>query len=178
LAAIGDAGIVAARDRELADRVRALRQYGWREGRISRETGINARMDEIQAAVLRVKLAALDRDNRRRQAIAAAYDQALARSSVCPPARRPNAEHVFHQYVVRTRERQRLQSSLRARGIETAVHYLVPVHRQPVYAGRLALGPSGCRTTDAIVPEILSLPMFAELTDAQVDHVVDALHRF
>jgi dTDP-4-amino-4,6-dideoxygalactose transaminase len=178
LAAIGDAGIVTVRDRELADRIAALRQYGWREGRISREGGINARMDEIQAAVLRVKLAALDQDNHRRQAIAAAYDQALARSSIRPPARRPNAEHVFHQYVVRTRERPRLQSSLRERGIETAVHYPVPVHRQPAYAGRLALGPSGCRTTDEIVPEILSLPMFADMTDTQVDHVVDALHRF
>jgi hypothetical protein len=178
LAAIGDAGIVALRDRELADRVTALRQYGWREGRISRESGINARMDEVQAAVLRVKLPALDQGNRRRHAIAAAYDQALAGSSVRPPARRPNAEHVFHQYVVRTRERQRLQSSLRERGIETAVHYLVPVHRQPAYAGRVALGPSGCRTTDEIVLDILSLPMFAEMTDAQVDQVVDALHKF
>jgi dTDP-4-amino-4,6-dideoxygalactose transaminase len=178
LAAMGDAGLATARDPALAERIAALRQYGWREKRISRESGINARMDEIQAAILRVKLAALDAANRRRQAIAATYDAALGRSGVERPARRLDAEHVFHQYVVRTRERDKLQVHLRKHDIETAIHYPVPVHRQPVYAGRVALGPAGCRATDAIVAEILSLPMFPEMGGAQIDHVVNALRAF
>lgn len=175
LAALGDAGAVTVRSPELAERITALRQYGWRTRQVSTESGVNSRMDEIQAAVLRVRLTELDRANGRRRVIASAYDQALAGSSVRPPVRRPGAEHVFHQYVVRSAERERLQSRLRARGIETAVHYRIPVHRQPAYMGRMALGPSGCRTTDRLVDEILSLPMFPELTDAQVAHIADAL---
>ena len=92
-----------------------------------------------------------------------------------PPTRRSGSQHVFHQYVVRTAEREKLQADLLARGIETAVHYRLPVHRQPTYIGRVALGPSGCRTTDQLVDQILSLPMFPEMTDIQVEYVVRAL---
>ncbi len=175
LAGLGDAGAVTTGSSELADRIAALRQYGWRTRQISAEIGVNSRMDEIQAAVLRAKLMMLDAANRRRQAIASAYDQALARSSVRPPARRSGSQHVFHQYVVRTAEREKLQADLLARGIETAVHYRLPVHRQPAYIGRVALGPSSCRTTDQLVDQILSLPMFPEMTDIQVEYVVRAL---
>jgi dTDP-4-amino-4,6-dideoxygalactose transaminase len=178
LAAVGDAGLVTARDHALAERIAALRQYGWDEQRISRESGINARMDEMQAAILRVKLPALDEANQRRQAIAAAYDVTLAQSSIQRPARRLAATHVFHQYVVRTRARDALRAYLRERGVETAVHYALPVHRQPAYAHRIAFGPARCRTTDAIVPEILSLPMFPEMSDAELEHVLGALRAF
>jgi dTDP-4-amino-4,6-dideoxygalactose transaminase len=135
-------------------------------------------MDEIQAAVLRVKLPSLDAANRRRQAIAQAYDQALASSSTRPPARRAYTEHVFHQYVVRVAGRDKAQSYLRGLGIETAVHYRAPVHRQPAYLGRLALGPAACRATDGLADQILSLPIFPELTDAQVEDIVNALRSF
>jgi dTDP-4-amino-4,6-dideoxygalactose transaminase len=175
LAALGDAGSVTARSAELAERIAALRQYGWRARQVSSEPGVNSRMDEIQAAVLRVKLGSLDQANRRRQAIASAYDQALAGSCMRPPVRRSGSEHVFHQYVVRTAQREKMQTRLRSRGIETAVHYRTPVHRQPAYAGRVALGLSGCRATEELAGQILSLPMFAEMSDSEVEYVADAL---
>jgi dTDP-4-amino-4,6-dideoxygalactose transaminase len=175
LGGLGDGGIVATRDAALSERVIALRQYGWRSRYISEEVGINSRLDEIQAAVLRVRLSRLDAGNARRRLIAAAYDQALAGSSICPPVRRPGTEHVFHQYVIRVANRAGAQSHLHALGVATAIHYPAPIHRQPAYAGRVALGPSGCRNTDCVAGHILSLPMFPELSDGQVEYVCDAL---
>lgn len=175
LAACGDAGAVVVPDAALAGRIVALRQYGWRQRQSSTEAGINSRLDEIQAAILRVKLPAADAANRRRRSIADFYDCALAETGIAAPLRRRGAEHVFHQYVVRTAQREKLEVHLAARGIETAIHYRLPVHRQPAYAGRVLLGPSACRATDALAGEILSLPMFPELTDHEVAHVCDAL---
>jgi dTDP-4-amino-4,6-dideoxygalactose transaminase len=175
LGALGDGGVVATRDAGLSERIAALRQYGWRSRNISDEVGINSRLDEIQAAILRVRLDRLDAGNARRRLIAAAYDEALAGSSVHPPARRPGTEHVFHQYVIRLADRAGAQSHFRALGVGTAVHYPVPVHRQAAYSGRVALGPSGCRNSDRVAGQVLSLPIFPELTDGQVEHVCDAL---
>jgi dTDP-4-amino-4,6-dideoxygalactose transaminase len=175
LGGMGDGGGVATRDAVLAERIVALRQYGWRSRYISDEVGMNSRLDELQAAVLRVRLRRLQAGNIRRRLIAAAYDEALAGSSVQPPARRPGTEHVFHQYVIRVTDRVGAQAHLHALGVATAIHYPMPVHRQPAYSGRVALGPSGCRNTDYVAEHILSLPMFPELTDGQVEYVCDAL---
>ena len=136
---------------------------------------MNSRLDELQAAILRVKLAHLDAGNARRQAIAAAYDSALAGTGLTPPARRPDAEHVFHLYVVRAPERDAMQTHLRAAGVATGIHYPMPVHLQPAYRGRVAMGPSGCTHTERAATEVLSLPLFPELTDAQVEHVCAVL---
>jgi dTDP-4-amino-4,6-dideoxygalactose transaminase len=175
LGALGDGGAVASNDAALAARVGALRQYGWRTHYISDEVGVNSRLDEVQAAILRVKLAHLDGGNERRRAIAAAYDRALEGSGIAPPARRPHAEHVFHLYVVRSKDRVNLQDSLRKAGIGTGVHYPQPVHLQPAYAGRVALGPGRCRATEVAAGEVLSLPLYPELTDGQVERVCAAL---
>ena len=175
LGALGDGGVLTTDDEALAERIAALRQYGWRQRYISDLPGVNSRLDEVQAAALRVKLAALDAANARRQAIAAAYDAAVAGSALAPPARRPGTTHVFHQYVLRCGDRARVQAFLRACGIATNIHYPVPVHLQPAYRGRVALGPSACRETEAVAASVLSLPMFPELTDAQVEAVCDAL---
>ncbi len=175
LGALGDGGIVATPDAALSERMIALRQYGWRVRYISEEVGMNSRLDEIQAAVLRVRLGRLHAANARRRLIAAAYDEALGGSSVRPPARAPGTEHVFHQYVIHVANRAGAESHLHALGIATAIHYPMPVHRQPAYAGRVALGPSGCRNTDGVAGHILSLPIFPELTDGQVEYVCDAL---
>lgn len=175
LGALGDGGIVATHEDARADRLLALRQYGWRQHYISDEVGVNSRLDEIQAAILRVKLQHLDAQNARRQQIAARYDTALAGCIPRPPARRANASHVFHLYVTRTPERSDIQARLRAAGVATGIHYPAPVHLQPAYLGRVALGPSGCRTTERAGAEVLSLPMFPELSDAQVDTVCAAL---
>jgi dTDP-4-amino-4,6-dideoxygalactose transaminase len=175
LGALGDGGIVATGHGGLADRLGALRQYGWRSHYISDEVGVNSRLDEVQAAILRVKLAHLDAATHRRQTIAAAYDAALADRAIRPPARRDGATHVFHQYVIRTPDRAALQARLRTLGIATGIHYPVPVHLQLAYRNRLALGAARCRVTERTAEEVLSLPVFPELSDAQVEHVCEAL---
>lgn len=175
LGALGDGGALTTHDADLAARLGALRQYGWRTHYISDEPGVNSRLDELQAAILRVKLPHLDAANERRRAIARAYDEALANGPLTPPARRAGAEHVFHLYVVRSTARAGLQARLRAGGIGTGIHYPAPVHLQPAYRGRIALGPAGCAATAAAADEVLSLPLYPELTDAQVEQVCAAL---
>ena len=178
LGALGDGGVVATNDPVLADKVAALRQYGWRTHYISDEVGVNSRLDEVQAAILRVKLRHLDAQNARRQAIAASYDAALADGVLPPPARRADATHVFHQYVLRVPDRAKLQAHLRADGVASGVHYPVPVHLQPAYRGRVALGPAGCARTETAATQVLSLPMFPELTAAQIAQVCRSLRDF
>ena len=177
LGALGDGGMLATQDAKLGADIAALRQYGWRTHYISDAVGVNSRLDELQAAILRVKLRHLDAQNTRRQAIAATYDAALSATSLAAPARRAGVSHVYHLYVLRTPGRAALQSRLRDAGIGTGIHYPTPVHLQPAYGGRVALGPSGCRTTEVQARQVLSLPMYPELTDAQVAQVCEALRR-
>ena len=175
LGAFGDAGGVATDDAALADRVRALRQYGWDRDRVSGCAGINSRLDELQAAILRIKLPRLRDENARRQTIADAYDLALTDARTAAPVRRPDRTHVFHQYVVRRRDRDAFRRGLLAAGIGSAVHYPVPVHLQPAYAGRVELGPRRCRTTEVVSEEVVSLPMHPGLLDHEVERVCRAL---
>lgn len=175
LGALGDGGAVVTSDPSLATRLKELREYGWRERYVSHLVGMNSRLDELQAAILRPKLRRLDADNARRQAIAGAYDDGLKGLGFGLPARRQGATHVFHQYVVRTGNRDALQVGLSARGIGTNIHYPVPVHRQPAYQGRVALGPSGMQHSEHAAKEVLSLPMFPQLSDNQVARVIAAL---
>jgi dTDP-4-amino-4,6-dideoxygalactose transaminase len=175
LGALGDGGILATPDPELAARIAAIRQYGWKRRYISDLQGVNSRLDEVQAAILRVKLQHLDRQNDRRRQIAAAYDAALAGTGLTPPVRRADAHHVFHLYVLRHPKRDELMFSLKARGIGTGIHYPMPVHSQPAYAGRVPLGPANCAETARAAEEVFSLPMYPELTDDQVARVCDAL---
>ena len=177
LGALGDGGVLATNDAKLADDIAAIRQYGWRTHYLSDLIGVNSRLDEIQAAILRVKLAHLDAHNARRQTIAAAYDAALAGATIRPPVRRAGAEHVFHQYVLRVNNRAGIQAELRELGVATGVHYPVPVHRQVAYEGRVALGPSGCRQTEMASQQVMSLPMYPQLTDAQIETISAALQR-
>jgi len=175
LAALGDGGMVAAGDGELAERVRALRQYGWKRRYISETAGVNSRLDELQAACLRVHLAHLEAGNRRRAAIAAAYTAGLRGTGLNLPEQRPGTTHVYHQYVLRHPDRDALRSRLEARGVATNVHYPLPVHEQPAYRGACATGPGGLAETEAAAREVLSLPMFPELDDAAVAAVIAAV---
>jgi dTDP-4-amino-4,6-dideoxygalactose transaminase len=175
LGALGDGGMVVTDDDGLAERLRALREYGWRERYVSDIAGMNSRLDEMQAAILRVKLATLDADNARRAAIAAAYDAGLATLPLRLPARRADASHVFHQYVVRSAERDRLRAALSERGIGTNIHYPVPVHLQPAYQGRLTIGRGGLGESERAARDVLSLPMFPQLADAQAARVMTAV---
>jgi dTDP-4-amino-4,6-dideoxygalactose transaminase len=168
LGALGDGGAVVTRDAALAERLTALRQYGWYEHYVSREPGINSRLDEVQAAVLRAKLPFLDVDNQRRRAIAAAYGMALVGSDLIVPSVRTASEHAFHLYVARVPDGRRdvVRAQLREGQIGTGVHYPLPAHLQPAYAGRVAVGPSGCAVSARLAGEVLSLPLYPQLSDS------------
>jgi dTDP-4-amino-4,6-dideoxygalactose transaminase len=175
LGALGDGGVLTTRDKALASRIAAIRQYGWKQRYVSDLVGVNSRLDELQAAILRVKLQHLDAQNARRRSIAAQYDAALQGTYLAPPARRADGEHVFHLYVLRHPERDAIMARLKAQGIGTGIHYPVPVHAQPAYSGRVALGPAGCVETAQAAREVFSLPMYPELNDAQVARVCEAI---
>ncbi|MEP7338554.1 MAG: DegT/DnrJ/EryC1/StrS family aminotransferase [Acidobacteriota bacterium] len=175
LGALGDGGAVATNDSDLAERVRLLREYGWRERYVSEIAGMNSRLDELQAAILRVKLKYLDEENERRRQIARANDEQLAAASLQLPKRRGDVSHVYHQYVVRTGERDALKARLKEQGVGTLIHYPVPVHLQPAYRNRVLIGSGGLPETERAAREILSLPMFPQLTDKQVEIVCQAI---
>jgi dTDP-4-amino-4,6-dideoxygalactose transaminase len=177
LGAIGDGGLVATSDEKLASRARVLREYGWNERRESTVPGWNSRLDELQAAILRVKLEHLDRDNGLRDEIARIYDAGLAGGPFRLPERRPGSTHVFHQYVVRSRARDALLAGLRERGVAAGIHYPVPVHLMPAYAGRVR-GGNALAETERAAREVLSLPMFPELERESAEAVVTAMRAF
>ncbi|TMJ68233.1 MAG: DegT/DnrJ/EryC1/StrS family aminotransferase [Alphaproteobacteria bacterium] len=178
LGALGDGGMVVTNDPVLAAALREVREHGWRERYVSARTGINSRLDPIQAAILGVKLRALQTDNASRQAAAARYDSGLTGLPLALPARRPATTHVFHQYVIRLAERDGLREALQAAGIGSGIHYPVPVHQQPAYRGRLACGPSGLGVTERAAPQILSLPIYPQISDHAVDRVIAEIRRF
>jgi dTDP-4-amino-4,6-dideoxygalactose transaminase len=180
LGALGDAGMTATDDAALATALREVREYGWRDRYVSARTGINTRLDPIQAAILAAKLPHLASDNARRQAIAARYDAGLAGLPLTRPTCRGDATHVFHQYVIRTRaaDRDPLREHLRRAQVGTGLHYPVPVHRQPAYAGRLGEYPAGLPETTRAMREIVSLPMYPQLGDEAADRVVREIHQF
>ena len=174
LGALGDGGMVVTDDAELARRMRTLREYGWTDRYISDVPGWNTRLDELQAAVLRVKLRYLDEDNRARARLAGAYALGLAEADLVLPRLRPSATHVYHLYVVRSRAREVLQSFLKSRGISALVHYPVPIHLQPAYRGRSFDG-ARLPETELAAREVLSLPMYPQLTENEVASVVEAV---
>ncbi len=238
LGALGDGGAIVTSDPALAERCRLLREYGWAERYVSHIQGFNSRLDELQAAVLRVKLPHLDADNAKRVRIAAQYDAGLAGTRlVLPGAGRPEAldsrhwttdhglratdhglrttdhgaetsdhgpqtmdcglrttdhrspitdraspsasrcPHVYHLYVVRSERRDALQAHLKGQGIGALIHYPVPVHLQPAYRGRIPIG-AGLPETERASREVLSLPMYPELTEDEVKTVIEAIRSF
>jgi len=170
LGAIGDGGMVVTNDPDLAQRVLLLREYGWQERYVSYFSGTNSRLDEIQASILRVKLKYLDQENCRRQSIATKYDKALSGTGLSLPQTSLGATHAFHQYVIRTDNRDGLREYLARQGVGTLIHYPVPVHLQPAY---IQNPPAMLAETEAIAAKILSLPMYPELTDAEIDIVCE-----
>ena len=177
LGALGDGGAVATNRPEVAERLRLLRQYGWRERYVSDVTGYNSRLDELQAAILRVRLRHLDAENTARRRLAARYDAALAGLPITLPTARADDRAVYHLYVIRTAARDALAAHLRARGIGTGVHYPVPVHRQPAYA-HLGCGPGSLPATEAAAAEVLSLPMYPDLLPTAVDTIAAAIRDY
>lgn len=175
LGAVGDGGALVTASDEIAQNARALRQYGWRQRDYSTMPGINSRLDELQAAILRVKLTRLETDNARRRELAARYDRELS-DVIRTPA--PDREAVYHQYVVRTPQREPLQRFLADDGIATLIHYPTPIHLQPGYRGRVALPGGGLPVTERAAAGILSLPMHAHLGDDEQSRVCDRIRQW
>lgn len=177
LGAIGDGGMVVTRDAALAERVRLLREYGWRERYVSSLSGWNSRLDELQAAILRAKLPHLGAENARRRHLANLYDALLNETHLILPREMPYGQHVYHLYVVRTPHRDALRGYLAQHGIQTGIHYPIPVHLQGAYAA-LGYGPGSLPITEQIAREILSLPLYPELDEAAVTYVAEAIRAF
>lgn len=173
LGAYGDGGAVTTAREDLADRVRLLRNYGQRVKNEHTCKGVNSRLDTLQAAILRVKARRLEAWNEARRHAAARYDALLAGTGLVTPKAAPYARHVYHLYVVQTSERAALQRRLDAAKIAHGIHYPTPVHLQPAFAD-LGYGPGSFPVAEALAPRILSLPMFPELQEAQLQRVATA----
>ncbi len=175
LAAYGEGGVVTAGDEALAQRVRSLRVHGSLEKYVHEMIGYNSRLDELQAAVLRIKLRRLDAWNQARREHAARYDAALAGiDDLTLPVVADWAESVYHLYTVRSKRRDELAAALAAAGIGHAIHYAVPCHLQAALAD-LGYGKGSLPETERAASEVLSLPMYPELTDAQIDRVCEVV---
>ena len=168
LGALGDGGAIVTDSNEIAERARLLRMYGWRERYISDSHGFNSRLDEIQAAILRVKLHYLDSDNARRIQIAQTYNAAFADLDL----KLPPTGGVYHQYAIQHPRRDLLRERLAGRGVGTAILYPVPIHLQPAYADD---PPLHLPVTEAFCRNLLCLPMYPELTEAEVERVCEAV---
>ncbi len=177
LGAIGDGGGVCTNDDELAQKIRWLRQYGWRERYISDFEGVNSRLDELQAAILRVKLPFLTETNDKRRALAARYAQGLAGLPIQLPVEKENCRHVYHLYVIRTQQRDALLKHLNGRGIPAGLHYPAAVHQQSAYF-QVAKESPPLPHTEALVPEILSLPLHPHLPVDAVDATCACVREF
>ncbi len=176
LGAYGEAGMCVTNDSDLAESLRLLRDHGSRKRYIHEELGVNARMDELQAAVLRVKMPYLDRWNAARQAHARSYTRQLLEVVEAVPAVRPSSTHVYYAYVVQVQERERFRQALEKEGIATGVHYPIPLHLQSA-CRQYGYAPGMLPVTEAAASRIVSLPMYPELTPEQLAKVVDSVKK-
>jgi dTDP-4-amino-4,6-dideoxygalactose transaminase len=177
LGGYGDGGAVVTDDPELAERARQIRQYGWDARRVSRRKGLNSRLDEIQAAVLGVKLTCLEEGNAERRRLAALYDRELKGKGVTTPYAAPDSLHVYHAYVIRHPQRDALRAHLAGLGIGTSIHYPLPVHKHPGFSHLGSFGGS-LPQTELAAREILSLPLYPGLREEELRQVVDAIAAF
>ena len=177
LGAVGDGGAVVTNSSEVYQKALALRQYGWYKRYISDIPGINSRLDELQAAVLRLKLRELDKDNLRRNEIAERYCAGFKNLNIKTPQTLENNFHVYHLYVIEYEQRDELAKFLDSKGIGTALHYPSAIHQQPAYVGRIR-GCNDLFVTEKLYKNILTLPMYPELNDDQVDLIISSIKEF
>ncbi len=179
LGAYGDGGMVVTNEDSLTDRIRALRNHGSFERYYHVIHGFNSRLDSMQAAVLRVKLKHLDEWNEMRRAAAVRYTQALKSTSYIPPVEDPSVSiHVYHQYTIKVpAKRNELQAFLASKGVASMIYYPLSLHKQEVYKD-LGYKSGDFPVSESLEPQVLSLPMFPELTKEQTDYVIDALLDF
>jgi dTDP-4-amino-4,6-dideoxygalactose transaminase len=181
LSGAGDGGMVVSRSSELAGSVRLLRTHGAEPRYIHKIVGFNSRLDEIQAAVVRIKLRHLETWTRARQLVAQRYVKEFEGSGLSDkvrlPAILPDRDHVFHQFVVRCHQRDKLQVFLRERNIDTEIYYPLPLHEQECF-GHLGYPPTAFPRAHAAAQEVLALPIYPELTGDQITHVVSSIADF
>ena len=178
LGAWGDAGAIVTADPELAERITLLRSHGEQPRYHHRMVGTTARLDALQAALLRVKLRRLEGSNDDRRRIGAALRDGLAGTSVeLPDAAGPDGDHVYHLFVVRTKQREALRAFLDERSVSSAVHYPFPIHRTEAYA-ELGLGVGSLPVAERLAEEICTLPLFPSMSDGEITQVIEAIHDF
>ena len=177
LGALGDGGAIITSDAAIEKKARLLRQYGWAEKAVSTLPGFNSRLDELQAAILRAKLPHLDHDNSARAGLAERYRSELANCDIALPEVADEVRHVYHQFVVQSAHRDSLLQHLRSNGVGAAQHYPHAVHQQPAYTGRL-LRRGALTATERVIPRILSLPIYPELSDEQFETIISAMRSF
>src|SRR5947209_6605110 len=177
LGAFGEAGICTTNDHVLAEKIRMLRDHGSRVRYHHEVMGVNARLDELQAAVLRVKMPYLDRWNAARQAHAQTYSEQLQDVVEAVPVVRSWGTHVYCYYVIQVAERDQFRKALEQMGIATGIHYPVPIHLQPA-CNRYGYTRGMLPITEAVASRIVSLPMYPELTEEQVQRVIHATREY
>jgi dTDP-4-amino-4,6-dideoxygalactose transaminase len=177
LGAYGDGGIVVTNDEETAEKIKMLRNYGQSKKYCSDFIGHNSRLDEIQAAILRIKLNHLDENNEKRIKNAELYDEFLENTTILTPTKLNFVKHVYHLYVIRSKERDKLQKFLSSKGIFTGIHYPIPIHLQKAYSW-LGYKIGSFPITEKCSNEILSIPMFPQLKQEEVEYVCNCIKEF
>lgn len=177
LGAFGDAGAIVTDDEAFANKIRMMRNYGSRVRYYNEIEGINSRLDEMQAALLRVKLQHIEELNNERKEIAKRYDTGITNEKIAKPDIRSGAEHIYHQYVIRTKERESLQKYLLENGIQTQIHYPVPPHLAECYE-RLGYKVGDFPITEMYADEVLSLPNYTGMTVEEQNYVIEKLNAY
>lgn len=175
LGAVGDGGAIVTNDVALAEKCKALRQYGWDERRTSQEASTVSRLDEIQASILRVKLRHLDDNNRMRKEIAKAYKSKLSVDWLELPSEPTNGTHAFHLFVIKVKNREKVLNQLNKLSIFPGIHYTKPVHSHPAFSDFFDTSTNALKYTEELSNTILSLPMYPGLTDDEIDRVVEGV---
>ena len=174
LACYGDGGMVITRDQDMAQKIRFLRNHGSRVKYHHDLLGYNSRLDEIQAAILRVKMRRIEEWNEGRRRAAGLYRAVIRREDVTIPSEAPDCRHVYHQFTIRSASRDRIMTNLSSQGIASAVYYPVPLHLQKVFTGMR--GTDDLKVSEVSAAEVLSLPMFPEITEEEVRRVSDVIN--
>ena len=177
IGAFGDGGAIVTDDEEIARKMRIYRNYGSEKRYYNMVVGTNSRLDEIQAALLKVRLKYAKETNREKKEIAAEYDKRLSNPEIILPRVREGAEHIYHQYVIRCKRRDELAEYLKSRGISTIIHYPIPPHLAGAYE-YLGHKKGDLPITESCADEVLSIPMYNGMTEEEIDYTVDALNRF
>jgi dTDP-4-amino-4,6-dideoxygalactose transaminase len=177
LGGTGDGGVILCRSEEFAGKIKSLRQYGWNESRESIIPGFNSRLDELQAAILRVKLQHLSDDNAKRREIALRYNSAFKDLPVTLPALSETELHAMHLYVIECDRRNELMEYLRFHQIEACLHYSLAVHQHAAYANRIR-GGDNLPVTDQFYQRNLTLPMYPELSNDEIEHIISTVQNW